>query len=410
MKMEFRVLNTDLKGQESVVDQEKVRVGRAEENEIVLPQRSVSRHHATIRIEDGTPVVEDEGSRNETQVDGEVISSPTPISDGAILSFGDVAVQVLFEGENGAPMPPLMTEEESGVVEDGLGHEAMEKGEPETPAGTMSGGTVASREQGGPLQLGSELEAKLWPTLVVVLGLAVGAVLTVFFYRASGQTQVPVEEMGLAMRLGQRKVVQVPSGFTNVARIQPSGAMEIGHPLNLDIAVSVEAQSQGLASVRLENDMGQFILLHVNVLPRAEKNVEEFFSESIDTRSERLEVARKCMRRAEVLRKEGEMYKAREQYKRAVQVLEPLAGNPPSELRQADIWRRRLEKKIQERYEQLTFEMSTFMRGGNRKMALERLGDIKQLIPDEEDVRRQNADLMYRLLQRIIRRENERRR
>lgn len=412
MKMEFRVLNTSLKGKECAFQQDEIQIGRSEENEVVLPQRSVSRHHATITVEDGTAVVEDEDSRNKTEVDGEVISAPTPINDGTILSFGDVAVQVLFDGEDEgeAAMPPPMPEEENGVAERDEGSQAVNAGNPEASSGATPGGAVAPPKETGMQYWGGDIEAKLWPALVVILGLVFGGVLVVFFYRTSGQTQAPVDEIGLAMRLAQKRVVKVPSGFTEATRIRPSGAVEIGHPLNLDIAVSVEAKTKGLATIRLENEAGQFALLHVNVLPRAAENVEQFFSESIDTRSERLEVARECMRRAEVLREQGELYKAKKQYERAVKVLEPLATNPPAELRQADIWRRKLEKKIQKQYDQLTFEMSTFMRGGNKKMALERLDDIKRLIPDESDVRRQNADLMYRLLQRIINRENERRR
>ncbi|MFW6457675.1 MAG: FHA domain-containing protein, partial [Planctomycetota bacterium] len=386
--MEFRVLNTSLKGMECACNREEIRVGRAEENDVVLSQRSVSRHHATIRMEDGTPVVEDEDSRNETQVDGEAISTPTSITDGAIVSFGDVAVQVLFEEEQSVNSRIPSPASESSVLalggEENGGLAGEELSEGTVSADPMAADAVAPREESGrPAKKTADLDSKLWPGLVIVLGLMVGAILVIFFYRASGQTNAPVDQLGLAIRLTEKKVVQVPAGFTQATQIRPPGALNVEQPLNLDIAVSVEAKSQGLATARLENERGEFVLLHVNVLPRAEENVEKLFSESLDTRSERLEVARKCMRQGEGLRKEAELYEAMVQYERAVQVMEPLSSNPPAELRQADIWRQRLEEKIQKQYDQLTFEMSTFMRGGDKKMALQRLEDIRRLIPDE---------------------------
>lgn len=36
MRMEFRVLNTSLKGTECAFDEEEIKIGRAEENEVVL--------------------------------------------------------------------------------------------------------------------------------------------------------------------------------------------------------------------------------------------------------------------------------------------------------------------------------------------------------------------------------------
>ncbi len=414
MRIEFRVLNTSLKGTECAFDKEEIRVGRAEENEVVLPQRSVSRHHATVRTEDEVPVVEDADSRNDTEVDGQVITSPTPISDGSILSFGDVTVQVLLgdEMDEEEPVPPPMSEPDEMIPSSAEELDnAVEMGEnPDPPPGALAGGGgVAAPEESGQMPaLDEEFESKLWPTLLVILGLMVGVVLVVFFYRASGQTNVPVEEMGVAVELGQKKVVQVPSGFTRAEYVRPEAALEVGQPLNIDIAVSIKAKSQGLATVRLENESGEFLLLHVNVLARSKDKVKKLFGESLETRSDRLDAARQCMRRAKRYREQTDLYKAMQQYERAVEVLDPLAANPPSELRQADVWRRKLEKRIQRRYDELTFEMSTFMRGGNKKMALERLEEIKRLIPNEEDVRRQNADLMYRLLKRIISRENER--
>lgn len=418
MKLRFRVLNTSLKGLQYETDQKCVEIGRSSENDLVLQEKSVSRHHATIVDRDSSILLKDAGSRNQTQLDGEIIDGPTPLHDGCILSFGDVAVQVLIPSDE----PQEDPQDEEPTPEGGTLTLSEEPDQPTVQGGGNPSSATATVPPGWMEQPGEEAEAsvparvqedelerKLWPFLVLVLGLAAGVVLVVFFLRTSGSLERPRREMGVAMRLGQRKVVQVPRGYVNPALVKPPGAVRVERALNLSIAVQIEARSQGLASVRLESDGGDFVVLHVNVLPRADKSVEEFFGESIETRAERIQQAREHMKRAEVWREQGDLYEAKEAYERAIQLMEPLSVNPPSELRQAETWREKLQEQIDERYDRLTFEMSNFMKDGDKRAALERLADIKQLIPDEEDIRWQNADLLYRLLERVISRESERR-
>jgi pSer/pThr/pTyr-binding forkhead associated (FHA) protein/Mg-chelatase subunit ChlD len=58
-------------------------------NDLVIPLETISRSHATIRHRDGGFVVEDEGSRNHTFVDGELVrpGQPRAISSGHVLRF-----------------------------------------------------------------------------------------------------------------------------------------------------------------------------------------------------------------------------------------------------------------------------------------------------------------------------------
>lgn len=413
MKLRFRVLNTSLRGLQYETDSATVRVGRSEDNDLVLDQQSVSRRHATITSRNGTVQVEDEGSRNATEVDGETISSVTPFNSGCILSFGDVAVQVTCPGAVPAPSP----QDEEVTPEGGVPVVSEGRGDlPEVPGGgevaeAIPEGWVARREEAPvPARLtGEEIERKLWPALVLMLGVATGVVLVVYFLGTSGALEMPEREVGVAMRLEQKKVVPVPRGFIRPKEVDPPGAVEVNRTLNLSTALQVAANAEGLATVRLENEAGDFVLLHVNVLPRAKEKVEEFFAESIETRQERMQAARHHMKRAQVLREQKELYEALKSYERAIALMEPLAQAPPPELRQAVQWQDTLQREIEERYDRLTFEMSSFMKAGEKRMALQRLEDIKTLIPDEEDLRWQNADLLYRLLERVIRRETERR-
>jgi len=68
-------------------------VGRAPENDIVLPdeEKVISRYHATIRYENGSYSLRDEGSSNGTYVNGQGLekNSPRMLQDGDHVSIGD---------------------------------------------------------------------------------------------------------------------------------------------------------------------------------------------------------------------------------------------------------------------------------------------------------------------------------
>jgi pSer/pThr/pTyr-binding forkhead associated (FHA) protein len=72
-----------------------VNVGRADFNDIVLAEPSVSTTHAKLQRKDGLWVISDLGSTNGTYVEGEPVAGETPLPPGATIRFGDVAV--LFE-------------------------------------------------------------------------------------------------------------------------------------------------------------------------------------------------------------------------------------------------------------------------------------------------------------------------
>jgi DNA-binding winged helix-turn-helix (wHTH) protein len=57
---------------------------------IFLPSASVSRRHATITIHGDTATLADLGSKNGTWVNGERVTTPTVIADGAYVRFGGI--------------------------------------------------------------------------------------------------------------------------------------------------------------------------------------------------------------------------------------------------------------------------------------------------------------------------------
>lgn len=65
-----------------------VRIGRAEENEIRLRDRRLSRHHCRVFRDGDALVIEDLGSHNGTCLNGLYIHRPAMLRDGDVVELG----------------------------------------------------------------------------------------------------------------------------------------------------------------------------------------------------------------------------------------------------------------------------------------------------------------------------------
>jgi pSer/pThr/pTyr-binding forkhead associated (FHA) protein len=91
----FLVRTGALKGQRLQVKVPVANIGRADYNDLVLPDPSVSTSHAKLQRREGIWVVVDLDSTNGTFVDSERITGESPIAPGTLVRFGDV--QLVFE-------------------------------------------------------------------------------------------------------------------------------------------------------------------------------------------------------------------------------------------------------------------------------------------------------------------------
>ena len=92
-----------------------MRIGRLPENDLVLDDLGVSGHHAQIRWDASTFVLEDLGSRNGTFLNGARMGTPFPLADGALIQVGATQLHfVLASAEKsiqtsaGLPEAPVM--------------------------------------------------------------------------------------------------------------------------------------------------------------------------------------------------------------------------------------------------------------------------------------------------------------
>src|SRR5881392_238701 len=91
----FLVRSGGLMGQRLPVKTPVVNLGRADYNDIVLPDPSVSTSHAKLQRREGVWVLVDLDSTNGTIVEGERVSGEAPLGPGTMVRLGDV--QLLFE-------------------------------------------------------------------------------------------------------------------------------------------------------------------------------------------------------------------------------------------------------------------------------------------------------------------------
>lgn len=91
----FLVRSGGLIGQRLPVKTPIVNIGRADFNDIVVPDPSVSTSHAKLQRREGVWVLLDLDSTNGTFVDGERVKGEAPLAPGVMVRFGDV--QLVFE-------------------------------------------------------------------------------------------------------------------------------------------------------------------------------------------------------------------------------------------------------------------------------------------------------------------------
>ncbi len=91
----FLVRSGGLAGQRLPVKTPVVNIGRADYNDLVVPDPSVSTSHAKLQRREGIWVLVDLDSTNGTFVDGEQVKGEAPLAPGATVRFGDV--QLVFE-------------------------------------------------------------------------------------------------------------------------------------------------------------------------------------------------------------------------------------------------------------------------------------------------------------------------
>lgn len=83
------------------------RIGRERDNDVILTDPKVSRHHARIDLQEGVWVLTDLGSANKTYLNGAVVTSPTPLESGDRIRLGETELtfHLPLKPDSDAPIP-----------------------------------------------------------------------------------------------------------------------------------------------------------------------------------------------------------------------------------------------------------------------------------------------------------------
>jgi hypothetical protein len=82
-------------------------IGRELDNDIVLLDPRVSRYHAQILLEQGQWTLKDLGSANGTQVNGAVVTVPTPLQADDRIGFGETILAFKLPAQSQAETAPV---------------------------------------------------------------------------------------------------------------------------------------------------------------------------------------------------------------------------------------------------------------------------------------------------------------
>ena len=99
-----------VKGRDFVLVANEIRIGRTSENDIVVPGKSTSRHHASLFIDEGRFWVQDMNSKNGTFVNQRKVSK-SDVSKGDVLRIGDARFKVARES-----LDPVLSNASEGLA------------------------------------------------------------------------------------------------------------------------------------------------------------------------------------------------------------------------------------------------------------------------------------------------------
>lgn len=138
-------------------------IGRWEDNDLVIDDRWVSRHHARVRRERDQYYIEDLGSKNGTLVNGRRISGPTLLADGDEIQVSPL-IPLAFVGY--AATAPLPLEPEArGLEFDPATRDVRVRGRVLDPPLSQAQFTLLSllAEEPGRVYSRDEVIAIVWP-------------------------------------------------------------------------------------------------------------------------------------------------------------------------------------------------------------------------------------------------------
>lgn len=142
MKVTLVVANGPSAGKSVPVPVSPFGIGRAPECQLRPASRFVSHRHCSVRLRDGSAVVQDLGSTNGTFVNGARVTGEAELRDGDHLQVGPLLFQVEVEGGTPSSTPRFLTLPQPAGVMDSPEAILLDPGEA-APHATLDGQAVS---------------------------------------------------------------------------------------------------------------------------------------------------------------------------------------------------------------------------------------------------------------------------
>ena len=393
------------------------RIGRLEENDIILRDRSVSRRHATVHYEGDACSVEDLGSYNGIEIGGKKVQR-LELEHGMTFRLGDFDLTFLAEADATGPQSALAG---AMVVKDSQAPDVPgipsnwqdlfnkgEAGAEEADAAVVGGakGDVDLFGEKAHEEFQTEVhesESSMRRGLIIYITLLVFIVIAGFLV-LNHQTKQKLwpDTLDYNLQRGQTRVLfsgeyaDVDSSDEGVAVATPMRFLK--DDLNERTSfVKVDAVGDGLAHVVVLPSGKTFRIIVKGKVP------EDGYAIRFRglRKEQRLHDGTHLLRSGATKMKNDQLAAALERFSRAEQILYPIRVDEPETFEEIKKRRKDCESLIEERVENLKREYNKSKRT-DLSLAVLSLRRILELVPDPEDPQRQMVQIIldFRLRQR----------
>ncbi len=94
----------------------RINIGRDEDNQVILNDSSVSRHHAQITVVDNKYYIEDINSKNGTYVNGKYLKAKMELKAGDIIRIGMSQFEIHIDQDSFAKLAPVIDIRVNSVI------------------------------------------------------------------------------------------------------------------------------------------------------------------------------------------------------------------------------------------------------------------------------------------------------
>lgn len=157
--------NGEYAGQEWLFEGDVVSIGREEGNNVVIPDRRVSRQHAVIERKGDRYYIRDCDSKNGTFVNGDLLQEPVPLKDGDEIQ---VALGFSLTFVDAGATTPLFLEGHRGLVVDDESRQVWVHGQELDPSLSTQQYRLLCLlyENGGKVVTREEIVRVVWPDVM----------------------------------------------------------------------------------------------------------------------------------------------------------------------------------------------------------------------------------------------------